>query len=1146
MLKTKYGEDHGDGMSTDEGRGIISNRNLSRVIQDGLHSVGDDFDHDGDNSMYSPSIISALTEIQSFLDRQEEQDVAHPTLFGRERNQESLEAALDRLLMSNSNQSKYTTINTNTSSELVVITGRSGCGKTALAESMRLHAVRRNAHFAQGKFNQFTWSNLPYSAIITAMTELIDSFLDREEELEEIRSTIRTTMGDNVFILTPLVPNLAQLAGVCGLESTATNGLEYAFDRVKQSFCELLNALATPLHPIVMVLDDLQYSDAASLDILRAILSDSNTHHVLMIVTSRHSEDTTLLQTVATRKALMRTTEMELTNLRESDAYYVTASLLKEDSSSIYDLSDICYSKTNGNPFFLKQFIALLQKKELLISKTQGGVRKWDWDPGLVRDEASRSGIVLEVTFELIVLLHPLIQHFLQIAACVGADVCIMEIIFDAMRHQKSTTTAIHEILQVAASMGHQFQQMTTELIYGAVEQQISLGTIDESTETTPSEEYGVSVPNLPSIQVAVCLACATKMELLKSDGDERFVFSHDGVQQAVCESLGDSRADKHLAIGHILRQHENFNPGNPPFFFLVVDQLNAGSMRIASDDSLISLISLNIEAAVVATEHSAFMSAQRYLRQALCLQPNFVMWEDEYELMLECSILAADMDMACGNYEEAISHVDQVFRHAQSLQDRHPAVCTKIASLIAIGRIEGARDVTLAAVLELDCKFPTKPKKLHLKDEMLRTGEKLAKRTDAQLLGLQPIVMAAQITLVKLLRQLSWCSFCLGDGEMLCVTAFRMVQLTMAYGFSDSAPLAFAMCGLIHSYYKNFKEVPRFGHLCARGLEQVNDTHIKARTLYVLWSFCKHWDTSLAGIHAGLVHASELATSSGDADLAMKCMLNTYISSFLQGRERLDVVIGSIRSVYTAHVNHEDTDCSFCRIVLQTTANLKDQSRVPYKLTGEFMAEEIMLHDAVEKQHHMVQFALLHAKLQLCAFFNQWEMAEEIVERIGDNHKCLRPHFSHLHYWMLFALTHAIRFNDTKKRKHRRATKLAIKEMNAMVDGGVTACESMFALLLAEESASGGDQNVAIAAFDFAARSFGSQHSFNYQALANERAARNMIRFFPRDAVAAETYLQKARTCYKAWGANCKVAMLDEEIAERWDVKVPRKQSGI
>jgi predicted ATPase len=171
------------------------------------------------------SLVSALTEIQSFLGEpnSEPEELLNPTLFGRERNQELLVAALER---------RYTY----TCSEFVSLVGTSGCGKTSLAESLRPEAAQRHAYFAMGKFPQFTWSNIPYSAIVEAVTNLIDAVLEREDDLENSRRAVRSALGDNIYLLTPLITNLAQLAGIIGFEASATNGLTFAFDRVKLSF----------------------------------------------------------------------------------------------------------------------------------------------------------------------------------------------------------------------------------------------------------------------------------------------------------------------------------------------------------------------------------------------------------------------------------------------------------------------------------------------------------------------------------------------------------------------------------------------------------------------------------------------------------------------------------------------------------------------------------------------------------------------------------------------------------------------------------------------------------------------------------------------------------------------------------------------
>jgi hypothetical protein len=198
-------------------------------------------------------------------------------------------------------------------------------------------------------------------------------------------------------------------------------------------------------------------------------------------------------------------------------------------------------------------------------------------------------------------------------------------------------------------------------------------------------------------------------------------------------------------------------------------------------------------------------------------------------------------------------------------------------------------------------------------------------------------------------------------------------------------------------------------------------------------------------------------------------------------------------------------------------------------------MAEEIMLQQAAEHNTPLTQYALSNVKLQLCVFFDQWEMAEDIVDRLGENYKSLQPHFSHIFFWMLASLTHIIRFNETKKRKYKKVMKKSMKEFQSVVDAGVETCVPMFALLLAEESATGGKKQSMLDAFDYAVRCFGTDRYLNFQALSYERASRNLVRFYPADVINAKDYMIKARTCYIRWGAHRKVASLDEEMFRRW-----------
>jgi predicted ATPase len=567
-----------------------------------------------------------------------------------------------------------------------------------------------------------------------------------------------------------------------------------------------------------------------------------------------------------------------------------------------------------------------------------------------------------------------------------------------------------------------------------------------------------------------------------------------------------------------------------------VVDQLNAGSTKIVSEDAKVSLISLNVEAAVIAAERSAYMSAQRYLLQALSFQPINIMWETEYELMLECSTLAAEMDLACGKYAEAINRVDQILRNATSIQDQHQALFTKVTALIATREIGLAHNLTINAIIALSSKFLAKPKKSHVNLEITRTSAALSSISEEQILGLQPMVIAIQTTEVKLLRILSWCSFRRGDGEMMAVTAFRIVQLTIVNGFCDVTPFAFAICGLVHCFLKNVKDASYFASLSIQGLERVTDTQITAQTLHVVWSFVGHLSFMPSEVHAGLLRSYTLAKLSGDSDLTFLCALNCCASSLLLGSENLEVVLGFIRTAFddTSQKNYKDTDNNIYRILFQASNNIATSSSFPCRLTGEIMAEEIMLQDALEKNDDLTHYALWYVKLLLCAIFDQWEAAEDLVDKINESHKCLQPHFSLFHYWMLAGLTYTIRYNITKKRKYRRNIKLFRKQLNDAIEKGVASCEPMFALLLAEESALSGNLTTIMNSFDFAANSFAKDKRFNYQALTYERASRNILRLFPSNLSDAQRYVMKARQAYVSWGANCKVAFIDEEIIRR------------
>jgi len=545
--------------------------------------------------------------------------------------------------------------------ELVVVIGRVGAGKTALIESFQRHH-RNTSWIGRGEWNNHMTLR-PYGALLEAYSELIEIILSDDNEIEIYRTAIRKEMGDSVYTLTPLLPNLEQLAGLCGVPSTSSsnNKMEHAFSRVTEAFVSLSRALSSPHRPLVVILEDLHHSDKLSSQILKSIIDEGELQHILFVATSippplspeeeqtqeeqKKAEPQISLATQLLQSRRCRATKILLKELSQEDVFFLTASILQEESPSIIALSKIVHFKTNGNPYFVKQFIRYLKYQDILTRSTGG---KWRYDSGHVREAAIFSGCSLKVTVSVIQnTLPPMVLQILHFASCLGRDFAVdrLEQIVDAHQDDDGrgpfklnsqqplpSQRRIHDTLRIAARLGYRFQHLTTQLIYGAVEHQ-NLDTIaeedgeDEGIHNLINLERKVTAPNVSSIQVAVCLACATKEGWIfqQTQNEEQFHFTNEIVQAAIWESMKSVsmtyQAQLQRWIGQVMREDDaEFNPENPSFFLCGVDQLNSGPVEDDEDTSL-SLMSLNIEAAALTSEQYAFGSARHYLCRAFELQ---------------------------------------------------------------------------------------------------------------------------------------------------------------------------------------------------------------------------------------------------------------------------------------------------------------------------------------------------------------------------------------------------------------------------------------------------------------------------------------------------------------------------------------------
>ncbi|HVO00691.1 MAG TPA: AAA family ATPase, partial [Candidatus Cybelea sp.] len=198
-------------------------------------------------------------------------------LYGREREIELLLAAFDRVVDGGT-------------PELVLVSGYSGVGKSSIVNELHKVLVPARGLFASGKFDQYK-HDIPYSTLAQAFQTLIRGLLAKSEaDLAPWRDALREALGPNGQLMVGLVPELKLIIG----EQPPVPELppQQAQGRFQLVLRRFIGVFARPEHPLALFLDDLQWLDAATLDLLEDLLTRSDLEHLLLIGAYRDNEVT--------------------------------------------------------------------------------------------------------------------------------------------------------------------------------------------------------------------------------------------------------------------------------------------------------------------------------------------------------------------------------------------------------------------------------------------------------------------------------------------------------------------------------------------------------------------------------------------------------------------------------------------------------------------------------------------------------------------------------------------------------------------------------------------------------------------------------------------------------------------------------------
>jgi predicted ATPase/signal transduction histidine kinase/tRNA A-37 threonylcarbamoyl transferase component Bud32 len=443
-------------------------------------------------------------------------------------------------------------------SELILVRGYSGIGKSSVVHELHKPVVQRRGFFLSGKFDQLQ-REVPYATLARAIRGLVQQLLaSTDEEIVRWRERLLEAWRGNGQVILDLVPQLELVTG----QQPAVPELPPAeaqrrFNRV---FLQFLGVFATAEHPLVIFLDDLQWADLASLRLLQSLLTEEDAPPTLWIGAYRDNEVSSshpLMMTLReVRKAKTQVTDIQLEPLNlEQLQQLIGDALPGAGVELIVPLAEQVHEKTGGNPFFVLQLMQALHHDGLLSRAPRGG---WRWDAEGVRAKGYSDNIVDFMAGNL----HQLpvsSRHLLSLAACVGNSFSL-------------------EMLAI-----------------------ISGREVDEA-------EQGLEPALLEGL-----LVCSAP---------EQYRFLHDRIQQAAHTFIPEGeRKAVHLRIGRLLLESLSPEEVREKLFD-IVSQLNTGVELIDAPEERHRVARLNAEAGWRARASSAHGSAITYLSTAFSLIP--------------------------------------------------------------------------------------------------------------------------------------------------------------------------------------------------------------------------------------------------------------------------------------------------------------------------------------------------------------------------------------------------------------------------------------------------------------------------------------------------------------------------------------------
>ena len=971
-------------------------------------------------------------------------------LYGREGEVETLLAAFERVMA-------------NGVPELVLVSGYSGVGKSSVVNELHKALVPRGL-FAAGKFDQYK-RDIPYATLAQAFQALVRQILVKNEsEVEQWRDTLREAVGPNGQLIVGLIPEVEFILGKQPpVPELPPRDAQNRFQLVFQRF---LCAFATPEHPLALFLDDLQWLDVATLELLEFLITDPDVGHLLLVGAYRDNEVSSshpLMRTLrAIRKAGARVEEIVLTPLGLDDVTRLVADAVHSAPEFSSPLAQLVHEKTSGNPFFTIQFLKALAEEGLL--RFDRDADTWSWDLSGIRAKGYTDNVVSLMVGKL-----------------------------------KRLSNATQIALQQLACLGNVVDFATLVLVYGRSEEEI---------------------------HAALWEAALTGLVLRL---DSSYTFLHDRVQEAAYALIPESeRAVAHLRIGRALASRTAPDQIEESIFE-IVNQLDRGATLIDGRKERERVAEFNLIAGKRAKTSMAYAAALKYLAAGLELLAEDS-WERRYELTFELNYHRAECELRGADLAEAEARLTMLSQRTVNPVDAAAVACLRMTLYTTLDRSDRGIEVCLDYLRDTGTCWSPHPTDDAVKQEYEQIWRLLGGRSIEELVDLplmnDPEIQATLNVLTEVvtpalftdknLLSLAICrmvnlSLEHGNSDGSC---FAYVWLGMILG----------------PHFGDYKAEFRFGRLGYDLVEKRGLHRYQARAYMSFGNLVMPWTKHVQIGRTLVRRAFDAANRGGDLTFAAYSCNNLNTNLLAAGDPLTEVQREAENGLEFARKARFGLVIDIITAQLGLVRTLRDLTpKFGSFNEGRFEESWFEDHLHSDPHLALPECWYWIRKLQALVYANDWPSALEAASRAQQLLWTSPSFFEVAEYHFYDGLAHAAQY-DAASTSERTQHLEALVSHHRRIEAWAENCPENFAnraALLAAEIARIEDRALdAMHLYKEAIRS-AEEHGFvQNEGLAHEVAARfYLARGF--DTI-AHTYIRNARSCYDRWGASGKVKHLD------------------